>query len=239
MESKIQTGSRELDVWLNGGYERDIVTTIYGPAGSGKSNLCIMAAARQACLGKKAIFVDTEGGFSVERMRQLASPDAMRNILLMKATSFSEQKEAFSKMLGLAKGDVGLIVVDSIVMLYRLEMSEANQENDDEKARNANRNLARQMRILNEIARKKGIPVIVTDQVYGKFLTKEEFEAGKEKQVAMVGGDILKYWSKCIIELQNAGRGRRKAVIRKHRSLPEKEIMFEIIDSGIRKKGLF
>ena len=54
----------------------------------------------------------------------------------------------------------------------------------------------------------------------------------------MVGGDLLKYWSKCIIELKNQG-GRRKLILKKHRSLPEKELIFEITDLGIRKKGLF
>lgn len=238
MNGKIPTGSRDLDLWLNGGYEKDVITTLYGPAGSGKSNFCIMAAVRQAAIGKKVIFIDTEGGFSVERMGQLASPDAMKNIFLIKVTSFAEQIEAFKKLISLAKGEIGLIVVDSIVMLYRLEINEASQSRDDEKAKEINHNLAMQMRILNEISRKKEIPVLVTDQVYSKFLSKEEFAAGKEKQVAMIGGDIIKYWSKCIIELQNLGR-KRKAIVRKHRSLPEKEIQFEIIDSGIRKKGLF
>jgi DNA repair protein RadB len=239
MDGKILTGSRELDSWLEGGYDRDIITTLYGPAGSGKTNLCLMAAVMQASLGKKVIFIDTEGGFSMERLAQLTTKDVMKNVFLLKATNFYEQREAFGKLLNLVNGSIGLIVVDSMVMLYRLEMSEANQEKNQEKAKAINRSLARQMRILNELARKKSIPVLITDQVYGKFLSKEDFEAGKEKQVAMVGGDILKYWSKCIIEIQNLGRGRRKAVIRKHRSLPEKEIQFEIISSGIRKRGLF
>jgi len=52
----------------------------------------------------------------------------------------------------------------------------------------------------------------------------------------MVGGDILKYWSKCIIEIKN-NRGKRTAVLKKHRSLPEKELAFEIYNGGIRKKG--
>ena len=54
----------------------------------------------------------------------------------------------------------------------------------------------------------------------------------------MVGGDLLKYWSKCLIELKNH-YGRRKLIIKKHRSLPEKELTFEITNEGIRKRGLF
>jgi DNA repair protein RadB len=49
----------------------------------------------------------------------------------------------------------------------------------------------------------------------------------------MVGGDILKYGSKCLIELQKVN-SHRKAIIRKHRSIPEgKEIEFKIVDNGL------
>lgn len=235
MNEKISTGSSEFDRWLAGGYEKDVITTIYGPAGSGKTNLCIMAAVKQTMLGKKVVFIDTEGGFSVERMKQLASKDLMKNIFLLKATNFTEQREAFNKLLEFVERGIGLIVVDSMVMLYRLELGEAHQAKDVEKVRAINRSLVRQMRILNEIARKKEIPVLITDQVYGKFLTREEFETGKQKNIAMVGGDILKYWSKCIIELQNLCRNKRKAVLKKHRSLPEKEFLFSIYNKGIKK----
>jgi len=238
---KISTGSSYLDQWLEGGYERDIITTFYGPAGSGKTNLCLMAAANIA-KEKKVIFIDTEGGFSVERLKQIISEDIMKNIFLLKATNFSEQREAFNKLLDLIKEDIGLIIVDSIVMLYRLELGQANQEKDKEKIQLINKSLVRQMRILNEIARKKQIPILITDQVYSEFLSREDFEAGKPKPVSMVGGDIMKYWSKCIIELQNIGKNKKRAILRKHRSLPEKDIIFIITNKGIfaeRKRKLF
>ena len=60
--------------------------------------------------------------------------------------------------------------------------------------------------------------------------------AGKEAGINVVGGDILKYWSKCIIELQSKN-GKKKAIVRKHRSIPEKELNFEIINEGIIKRG--
>jgi len=233
--SKISTGSFEFDRWLAGGYEKDIITTLYGPAGSGKTNLCLMAAAKTATHGKKVIFIDTEGGFSVERLKQLTlgNENILKKILLLKATNFFEQREAFNKLLDLIKEDIGLIIVDSMVMLYRLELGQANQEKDSEKIQLINKSLVRQMRILNEIARKKQIPVIITDQVYSEFLSREDFEAGKPKPVSMVGGDIMKYWSKCIIEVQNLGQNKKKAILRKHRSLPEKEIIFIVTDKGI------
>ena len=52
----------------------------------------------------------------------------------------------------------------------------------------------------------------------------------------MVAGDIIKYWSKCLIELNNES-GKRTAFLRKHRSIEEKSLTFQIHDGGIRKRG--
>ena len=242
IERKISAGNYDLNKWLFGGYEKHIITTIFGPAGSGKTNFCILAAVSQAKKGNKIIYIDTEGGFSVERFRQLAGDEykeTLKNILLLKPTSFQEQKQAFMQLLKEMKSNtIKLIIVDGMTMLYRLELAEAREDTDKsrEKIQEINSQLAKQMRILAEIARKKDIPVLVTNQLYSEFLSEEEFRAGKERGVAMVGGDILKYWSKTIIELQNNG-GKKKAILRKHRSLREKELDFEIINNGIKKKG--
>ena len=120
-------------------------------------------------------------------------------------------------------------------MLYRLELGLAIDSNDQKKIQEVNRKLANQLRTLNEIARKQNIPVIITNQVYSKF---SENQNGATGQVSMVGGDLLKYWSKCLMELTQRN-GRRKLVLKKHRSLPQKDLYFEIVNSGIRKKGLF
>jgi len=231
--AKISTGSQDFDEFLSGGYEDDIITTLYGPAGSGKSNLCMIAAVEQARKGKKVIFIDTEGGFSVDRLRQLGEETVMKNILLLKATNFNEQREVFNKLLDEMKKGIGLIVVDSIAMLYRLEVGNARGEGNESKVNSINRCLAWQLKVLSEIVRKKNIPVIVTNQVYSDFVKDPSVE---EKKVHMVGGDLLKYWSKCIIELKKE-KEKRRAILRKHRSLPEKELVFHITDKGISKAG--
>jgi DNA repair protein RadB len=239
-ERKISAGSYDLNKWLYGGYDKDIITTIYGAAGTGKTNFCLLAAISQAKKGNKVIFIDTEGGFSVERFKQIAGEnyqEALKNILIFKPVNFNEQEKAFSELLKEIKNKIfGIIVVDGMTMLYRLELAEAIKSREEEKIREINSKLARQMRTLAEIARNRNIPVIVTNQAYSEFLSEEEFKAGKKAEMRMVGGDILKYWSKCIIELQ-LEKGKKKAILRKHRSLPEKSLDFEIITSGIRKRG--
>lgn len=241
--NKISAGNYDLNKWLFGGYDKDIITTIYGPAGCGKTNFCMMASSSVAKKNGKVIFIDTEGGFSVERFKQLCKDNVefekiVGNIMLLKPTSFSEQEDSFRTLLKEIKSgnEVQLIIIDGMTMLYRLEMAEARKENNLEKIDVVNSKLAKQMRILAEIARKKNIPVIATNQVYYKFLTEAELNEGQEKNANMVGGDIMRYWSKCIIELKNT-RAKRTTILRKHRSLPEKELDFEICDDGIRKKG--
>lgn len=219
---KIPTGSKILDKMLNGGYETDIITTIYGPAGAGKTILCMLCAAGVARKGKKIIYVDTEGSFSLERLKQIA-PDYKKildRIVFLKPTSFESQKKSFEKLKDLVNEKIGLIVVDTIAMLYRLELG----KNED--VYGVNRELGRQLGYLTEIARKKHIPVLISNQVYADFENKDK--------VNIVGGDLLKYGSKCLIELQITPTRNRRLILKKHRSIPEeKEIIFKIVEGGI------
>ena len=220
MEGRVSTGTEVLDGLLEGGYETDAITTIYGPAGAGKTNLALLAAVNAAQKGKKVIYIDTEGGFSVARLKQIvAQPKKILDkIVFLQPTTFDEQKKAFAKLKNLVNSKIGLIVVDTISMLYRLQRS-------NEDAKEVNQALGMQIGVLNEICRKQKIPIIVTNQVYSEFGT---------GRLNMVGGDILKYGSKCLLELQPLASGRRKIVLRKHRSIAgEKEAQFKIVGKGI------
>lgn len=221
---RISTGSQLLDIMLCGGYETDVVTTLYGPAGSGKTTLCLLALLTVIRnQNKKVMYVDTEGGFSIARLEQLSLGNLrslLENILLFKPTTFEEQKIAFEKLRAMVDERIGLIIVDSICMLYRLELGKS------EDIAGLNRELGAQISYLTEIARKKNIPIILTNQVYSSFDDRES--------VHIVGGDILKYGSKCLLELQIGHRSKRRIILRKHRSLPEgREEMFAIQNDGI------
>ncbi|MFH0868052.1 MAG: DNA repair and recombination protein RadB [Candidatus Woesearchaeota archaeon] len=223
---KLPTGSRILDKMLDGGYETDIITTVYGPAGSGKTNLCILCAINTARLKKKVIYVDTENNFSIERFKQICGSinlnyaKTLNNIAFLRPSSFDEQKKTFEALKDMVNNKIGLVIIDSIAMLYRLEMGKSKDIYD------VNVELGKQIAYLKEIASKKRIPVLVTNQVYADFEDKEK--------INMVGGDLLKYGSKCLIELQITPSGNRRAIVRKHRSIEEeKEITFKIVEGGI------
>lgn len=223
--SRVSTGSAILDSLLDGGFEADTVTTVYGPSGSGKTNICIIAAVTVAKQGKKVVYIDSEGGFSVERLKQIVPDDyksVVDNIIFLKPMNFTEQRNAFGKLSRLVDEDIGIIIVDTISMLYRLEIGQT----DD--VYTVNKDLGMQISYLGEITRRKNIPVLVTNQVYSSFKETEK--------IKMVGGDILKYGSKCLIELQKGHQGIRKAVLKKHRSIAEdREAVFKIINSGIEE----
>jgi len=221
--NRLRTGSDLFNDFLNGGYEPEVITTIYGSAGSAKTNLALLASLSAANSGT-VIFIDTEGGFSPERALQLSGKrgqDLLGNIIILKLTTFEDQKQMFDKLEKLAKKEKAkLIVVDSISMLYRLALG-------NEEAYGTNKEMARQLGILRKISHDLKIPIILTNQVYADF--------EKPNDVRMVGGDLMKYFSKCIIQLDSMDSNIRKARLVKHRSLPNKSAFFEIREDGLYK----
>ena len=222
---KISTGATFFDDFLGGGYDEDIITTIYGPSGSGKTNLCLVAAVKMVEKGKKVLFLDTEGGIAVERIKQISeranSGEILDRILFFNLVNFEEQKEIFDKLRDLVNEHIGLIVVDSISMLYRLELGKSKEVYD------VNASLGQQLACLVEIARRKKIPVLITNQVYSDFDNRD--------RVKMVGGDLLKYGSKCLIELKKFNNC-HGMILKKHRSIAEgRECKFRIVGKGIEK----
>lgn len=240
---RVSAGSFDLNKWLYGGYEAGIITMIAGPPASGKTNFVILAACSQAKKGRKVIFIDTEGGFSTERVKQIVGQEnyeeILKNILLLKPMSFEEQRKLFLKLAEqVKKENIGLIIIDGMAMHYRLELGyvKNKEAKNEEEIKKVNRELAWQMKLLSEISQKQRIPVLITNQVYSEFLSDEERKKGIKPGVNLVGGDLMKYWSKAIIELKNEN-GKRKAVLLKHRSLPNKELNFEIREKGIFRRG--
>jgi DNA repair protein RadB len=213
---KLPTNS-PLDKILNGGIELGAITNVFGPAGFGKTNVAL-----STILGckNKIIYIDTEGSFSTERFQQMGGDEEkFKQIIMIEPDSWKKQIEVIfrlEKMIGREKID--LIVVDSMVSLYRLELDQCNYQT-------INRELAVQYAVLSNIARKHSIPVLVTSQVYSK---------GEDTEIT--SKTVAKYWSKCMIEIRRGEReNQRLAILRKHRSIPEgKTVSFEIVQTGFK-----
>ncbi len=216
-----KTNAEPIDELLNGGLEKGIITNFYGPSGSGKTNISIIASAAASKEGKKAIFIDTERGFSPERYIQIHNREGLKNIILFNPKDFWEQKKVIFQLKDIDNTkDLGIIVVDSLAPLYRLQLNK-------EKFQEINTELSKQLFTLSNLARELNIPVLITNQVYTDFDTSE---------IELVGKDIPKYYSKSLIMLEKTGTNKRKATITKHRFIEEgRSIEFEITYSGIEK----
>lgn len=219
---RISSGVDFVDSLLDGGFENDIITTIYGPPGAGKTNFCLLAMANLP--EKKILYVDTEGSFSLARFKQVCKnyEEVLNRTIFLTPTTYSEQKDAFEYMRKVVDEKFGLIIVDSIATLYRLELGVSND------VQSVNRELSLHMALLTEIARKRKIPVIMTNQVYADLEERDK--------VKTVGGDVTKYWSRVLLEIQKMRGDLRKITIVKHRSIKEGNFsVFRIVQDGLEE----
>ena len=221
---RVSTGSKPLDTLLEGGIERGVISNFYGESGSGKTNACLQISAEVASSHGNVAYIDTEASFSAERFAQIASEAELENVFVKDVTDFQQQKGAINSLQAMEQ-DLELIVVDSMVSLYRLKVDGGN-------ASEVNNELSEQLSKLSEIARNQDIPVVITNQVYTSF---------DDDELELVGSDVPKYWSKCLIQLSES-QDSRVAEIAKHRSLEEgQKVGFEITDQGLKRNdsGVF
>ena len=166
----------------------------------------------------KVIYIDSEG-VSLERLRQISGKrfeSVLKNILMSEVHSFDEQEKMVERAAKLAEGnpEIGLIVVDSVTMYYRLTSRE--EERAERKS------IANQTVKLLSVARRMSIPVILTSQVYTD-IEKGSFEA--------LGGHALHHNAKSILRVEKVSPGKRRLVLMKHRNIAEGE-MSEFIITG-------
>ncbi|MBX8637880.1 MAG: DNA repair and recombination protein RadB [Thermoplasmata archaeon] len=217
---KLRTGSQKIDLLLDGGIEPSTITMIYGEGGTGKTNLCLMVSRNAVLDGFKVVYIDTEG-VSMDRLRQLCGAEfdkVSRNILFSTPYDFTEQTKLIEKGIKLieSRGKIGLIVVDSLTMLFR---SHRADEQEDRKELNE------QLSMLLSAARKNDIPVLITSQVYTN-IDRGTFEP--------LGGHAINHAAKTILMFEKIENRRRMATLVKHRYLRDSEhVEFSITQGGI------
>ncbi len=205
---------------LSDGFPEKTITQVYGDFATGKTTLCLQLCSQSLKIGKKSIYVDTEGSFSPERLLQINPEMDLKKILIFEPYSFEDQCEVLEKLEETVDDEIGCIVVDSMVLLYRLKGGTYDEKRD------LNRLLGKQLLNLSKIARNYNIPVVITNQIY------EDFDNG----ITPLGGSVLRYWSKIIIKLEKIPEkiGQRKATLVKHKYKKEGDFCeFLLTDAGI------
>ena len=211
----ISSGCKDFDSFLGNGFERKLLCLIYGPSASGKTTLCLQTALEVAKRGEKVLFVDTENGFSIERLKQMNPSEGLdlSNIVVMKIKDYISQVNFFEKLDDiLSSGGFSLLIIDTIGMQYRKALQDSNHQYVNESMINI-------LRKLKHAAEDHNIPIIMTNQVYNNF----------EGDTISIGGNMIKRFGKYLIELKNKPR---RAVLLK----PEGKVFhFKIEDEGIKK----
>lgn len=223
----LSTQCESIDELLDGGIEPDAILLVFGEAGSGKTNLAIQCA-RSAAVdrtlhdgtvvpGKRVAYVDTEG-VSPHRMAQVFEGVEEAQERLLFFTPFDIQQQERMVRNCTKSPDLGLIVVDSINMHYRLHM-----DGSDEMQKDASRSLVQQLHHLTTFARKHNVPVVITGQVYGGEDTTQPFARR-----------TMEHLVKALVRFGKTPDGGRKATILKHRSIEEgRQARFWIAQNGL------
>ena len=210
MQSLVSTGCISLDKLLGGGFPAEGVSLVYGEAETGKTSLAVQCAVNCARRGIKSLFIDTDGTFSYERLSQIAEYDYEKIsplMIIMRPTTFQEQARAIDQLEKVITRKFGLIIVDTVTSLYRVELG------DPKETYAANRELNRQLAVLTQIVKTCGVAALIISQVRSVPL-------GETIEMEPVATRVLNYWSEVVLDMKQTGQTRVIKVLReKHPSI--------------------
>jgi DNA repair protein RadB len=229
LKNFVPTGCISLDKLLGGGFPADGVSLIYGEAETGKTSLAIQCAVNCARRSYKSLFIDADGTLSSERLTQIAEYDYEKispQIIIMRPSTFQEQIRTMDNLEKMVNRKFGLIVVDTVTSLYRVEV------NDPKEAFVSNRELNRQLAVLTQIAKTCGTAVLVISQV-------RSVPSGEEVEIQPVATRVLNYWSEVVLNLKQTGQTRVIKVLReKHPTIKGTGFCYvKIENTGISDYG--
>jgi DNA repair protein RadA len=204
---RCSTGSRALDELLLGGIETQAVTEFYGEFGSGKSEIChtLCVMARQPIesggLDSGVIYIDTEGTFKPERLKQIATARGLDHSHVLKSVAVckvynSSHLELVVKDLGKYVSDfnVKLVIIDGII-LHRGKIADRSTLADRQQRLDS---MLHKIIRLSEIF---NIAVVITNQV----AIPDTFFGDPTKAA---GGNLVAHSSTYRIYLRKSGENR-------------------------------
>jgi DNA repair protein RadA len=232
----ITTGSKNLDNLFGGkGLETKAITECYGAFGSGKSQLGFSLAVNvqlpeeMGGVNGKAVFIDTEGTFRPERIKQIANSkglnpeNVLKNIFVARAFNSDHQILLMDKIGEMVKNGepIKLIIVDSLTAHFRAEFSGRGQLADRQQKLN------KYLHNLMKIAEQCNVAVYVTNQV----MANPGMMFGDP--TTPIGGNIVGHASTYRVYLRKGKKGSRVAKMIDAPNLPENETIFFVAPKGV------
>lgn len=236
----ITTGSQELNNLLGGkGIESRAITEAFGAFGSGKTQLGLTLAVNvQLPLEKggangKCVFIDTEGTFRPQRIKQIAeglganAEKVLKNIFVARAFNSDHQILLLEKVGEMIKAGepIKLMIIDSLTAHFRAEFSGRGQLADRQQKLN------RYLHDLMKIAETHNLAVYVANQVMAN--PAQMFG----DPTTAIGGNIVGHASTYRMYLRRGKQGSRVAKLIDSPNLPDNEAVFFVTEAGVVDKG--
>jgi DNA repair protein RadA len=233
----ITTGSKNVDTLLGGkGVQTRSITEAFGAFGSGKTQLALSLAvgvqlpASQGGANGKAVYIDTEGTFRPERVRQFAegigaNPEkVLKNILVARAFNSDHQMLLLDKVTELIKDGepIKLMIVDSLTAHFRAEYGGRGQLADRQQRLN------RYLHNLMKISEMNNLAVYVTNQVMS-----DPAQLFGDPTKA-IGGNIVGHACTYRMYLRRGKKDSRVCKLIDSPDLPDNETVFMIETGGLR-----
>ncbi|MDD5416839.1 MAG: DNA repair and recombination protein RadA [Candidatus Aenigmarchaeota archaeon] len=232
---KITTGSKNFDTLLGGGIETLGVTEAFGEFASGKSQLAFQLAVNvqlpkeRGGLEGKCMFIDTEGTFRPERIKQIAEGlgldpmEVLRNIIVARAYN-SDHQVILAEKAGeiIQKENIKLLIVDSITSAFRGDFT--GRGTLAERQQRLNRHL----HTLKRLADVYKIAIYYTNQV----MSKPDVMYGDPTRP--IGGHIIGHFADTRLYLRKSKGETRIAKVKDSPSLPEGEAVFLVTPTGLK-----
>lgn len=234
---KVTTGCKAFDGLLGGGFEAGSITECFGEFGSSKTQIAHQLAVNVQLPKERGgaegicIYIDTEGAFRPERVKQMAEAiglnptETLKNIKVARAFNSDHQMLLAEKVEDLIKNEglnVKLMIVDSLMSHFRADFSGRGMLADRQQKLN------KHMHTLSKIATAYNLVVYVTNQV----MAKPDTFFGDP--TTAIGGHIVGHNSQTRIYLRKGKKGTRVAKLIDSPHLADGEIVFNVEESGLK-----
>ena len=237
----LATGLTALDQCLRGGLPAGTLTEFVGPAGAGKTQLCLQCAACSQAESGAVIYIDTESRFSAQRLVELASArfpsrfcseeaqsTLTRNVAVFSPANATDLGNLIQSLESLIiERAAKLVIIDSIAALMRADFA---RERLIERQAMLGEYAAR----LKRLAEAFRIPILVTNQVTGGSVSLTgQGDGGAGGGVAAAMGTKWAHDINLRLMLEMDG-GRRCITISKSAAAPALSFPYEIATAGLQ-----
>jgi len=173
---RISTGLFNFDQVLGGGFPRKSVTLLYGNESSGKTYVALHAIANAQKEGLTCGFIDAEFSYDPVWAEKIGVDNS--NLFIIQPET---GEAALDATLALCKGEVDLVIVDSIAALLPTKEFDGTMEDNS---------IGTQARLMNQFFRKHGpvnksTALVMINQVrsgIGSYYVSDALPAGKGQQ---------------------------------------------------------